>query len=86
MKTNKEIYNEFMTKNYLGVRVTTEDRIIHAMEECTKEKDAEIERLRGENEFKSAQLGEIHDIVDKQNFDTDSREFEIWKIINKPIN
>ena len=48
MKTNKEIYNEFMTKDYLGVRVTTEDRIIHAMEECTKEKDAEIERLKEE--------------------------------------
>jgi len=27
-----EIYNEFMNKYYLGVRVTTEDRIIHAME------------------------------------------------------
>jgi hypothetical protein len=32
MKTAKEIYNEFMNKDYLGVRVTTEDRIIHAME------------------------------------------------------
>ena len=31
-QTAVEIYNEFMNKDYLGVRVTTEDRIIHAME------------------------------------------------------
>ena len=50
-----EIYNEFMNKDYLGVRVTTEDRIIHAMEAYKLQSNKakwQQERSYSEEDFK----------------------------------
>lgn len=50
LKELKQILDHHLTKNPLGVRLTQEDRIIHAMQDFaslqTQEKDKEIERLK----------------------------------------
>jgi len=37
MKTSKEIYNEWLTKDGMGVRYTMEDRMLNAMTEFAEQ-------------------------------------------------
>lgn len=56
MKTDKEIYVEWMNKNGNGINYTFEDRIMLAMKESTTLKDARIAELENTVAFLKARL------------------------------